>query len=346
MTQITISDRALNILKMIVEKYIREGTPVASKVLAQESTVGLSPATIRNIMADLEALGYLHSPHTSAGRIPTAQGYRVFVNSLVTAQQLNPLEVEILQQQLNKSADSSAIVEKASALLSSMTQLAGVVMLPRREAMTLRHVEFLPLSNNRILAILVVNEREVQNRIIHTERVYSANELQQAANYLTEHYAGKDLLYMREAILQGMHDDQDQMKDSMQAVVDIAEKAFMHEHTDDYVIAGQNNLLRMAQETGVRHLRNLFDAFNQKRDILHLLDQCLKAEELQIFIGEESGYDMLEGCSLVTAPYAVQGKVVGVLGVIGPTRMAYDRAISAVDITAKLLGTALMERAD
>lgn len=343
MNEKPINERALAILKTIIERYIRDGQPVGSKILAEESSIALSPATIRNIMSDLEDAGYLRSPHTSAGRIPTVQGYRVFVDTLITTQPLGEFQVQQLKEKLHANAEPSALVGTASALLSNITKLAGVVTVPRREHVTLRQVEFLALSQQRILAVLVFSDREVQNRIIYTERQYSASELQQAGNFLTQAYAGKGLIEIRQALIQSMQNDRENMQTIMQTAMDIAGKAFQDEKNEDLVVAGEANLLALAEQAGINRLRSLFEALTQKRDILHLLDECLRNEGVKIFIGQESGYEVLDDCSVVTAPYCAEGKIIGVLGVIGPTRMDYDRVIAAVDVTAKLLSAALSE---
>lgn len=336
-----ITDRSMAILKTIVERYIRDGQPVGSKAIAEETTMALSSATIRNIMAELEEAGYLHSPHTSAGRVPTSQGYRLFVNSLLTMRPLEDMQLREWREKLNPETEPSALVETASTMLSSITQLAGLVTIPRREHFTLTQVEFLPLSDCRILTILVLNGREVQNRIIHTHRAYTASELQQAGNFLTQTYAGKDLSEIRQELMHLIHLDRANMQTIMQTVNEIADKAFLNETAPDYVMAGAANLVTLAEEAGIGRLQSLLTALSQKRDILHLFDECSSASGIQIFIGQESGYEVLDDCSLVTAPYSVDGKVIGVLGVIGPTRMAYDRVIAVVDVTAKLLSAAL-----
>jgi heat-inducible transcriptional repressor len=343
MNEKSINERALAILKAIVERYIREGQPVGSKALAEDTAIALSSATIRNIMSDLEASGYLRSPHTSAGRIPTVQGYRLFVDSLLTVQPLEKFQVQQLRKKLNYNAEPTALVETASSMLSSITKLAGVVTLPKHEHFALRQIEFLPLTNNRVLVVLVLNDREIQNRVICTEKAYSLSELQQAGNYLTQTFAGKDLFEIRQEILGTIGNDREHMKAILQSTTEIVEKAFEKKEERDYVLAGESNLLALAEEAGIGRLRSLFEALTKKGDILHLLDACLRTEEMQIFIGMESGYEVFDDCSIVSAPYSVEGKIVGVLGVIGPTRMDYDRVISAVDVTAKLLSAALSD---
>lgn len=342
-----LNERAQHLLRVLIERYIRDGEPVGSRTLARDAVMDLSPATIRNVMADLEDLGFVKSPHTSAGRMPTVQGYRFFVDSLLTVQPLDGVDIQRLRAELNLDLDRKDLVERASNLLSGITRLAGVVTLPRRQQAALRRIDFLPLSERRVLVILVINEREVQNRIIHTERSYSAAELETAANFLNEQFAGKDISAVRERIVADLQQTREDMNRMMKAAVEMAGQVFQPEtlqDRDDVVVAGQTNLMEFRELCAVDKLRHLFEAFTQKREILHLLDQCVNAQGVQIFIGEESGYTALDECSVVTAPYSMDGKVVGVLGVIGPTRMAYDRVIPIVDTTARLLGAALNPR--
>jgi len=337
-----LNERAQLLLKNLVERYIRDGQPVGSRTLSREGSMELSPATIRNVMADLEDMGLIHAPHTSAGRIPTIRGYRLFVDSLLTIKPLNRGVVSTLQRQMGSSSDPDMLLESASRQLSEITSMAGVVLLPRREQISLRQVEFLPLSHNRVLVILVINEREVQNRIIQTQRNYSAAELQQIANYLNHLCAGQDLRRVRETLLSDMDNARSSMNQLMADAILMAQQAFTEEEPGgDFLLAGQTNLMSYEEMANLDKLRKLFDAFNRKRDILQLLDQALHADGVQLFIGEESGYAVLDECSVVTSPYKVDGEVIGVLGVIGPTRMAYDRVIPLVDVTAQLLGASL-----
>lgn len=343
-----LNERTQHLLKALVERYIRDGQPVGSRTLARDAGLDLSPATVRNVMADLEELGYLHSPHTSAGRVPTARGYRLFIDALLHLRPLEDREIETLRQRIDQPVQNGAeLARTVSDLLSGFTRLAGVVMLPRRNVVTLRHVEFLSLSENRVLVVLVLNTQEVQNRIIQTRRPYNAMELQQAAHYLNAQFTGKDIHQVREALLRDLRETRDSLDRLMQTVVEMAEQTFETEPVgEDYVVAGQTHLMQCTDLSDLDKLRQLFEAFNHKRDLLHLFDQCLHAEGVQIFIGEESGFGVLEGCSVVTAPYTVEGQVLGVLGVIGPTRMAYDRVIPLVDVTARLLAAALNEKRD
>lgn len=337
-----LNERSLLLLKALIERYISDGQPVGSRVLAKDSELNLSPATIRNVMADLEDLGLVCSPHTSAGRVPTASGYRLFVDTLLTVKPLEISEIKRLHKGLMTRDDANEMIGVASKLLSDVTRMAGVVTLPRRELVCLRHVEFLPLSNTRVLAIFVTNEQEVHNKIIHTAKQFSAAELQQAANYLNAIYSGRSLFSIRESVVQELQQEQERMNREMLDAVTMAQQVFSQEKDkDDYVISGQTNLMGFSELSDMDRLRQLFDAFSQKRGIIHLLDQCLEADGVQIFIGEESGYHVFDNCSLVTSPYSVEDEVVGVLGVIGPTRMAYEKVIPFVDVTAKLLGAAL-----
>lgn len=337
-----LNERAQLLLKSLVERYIRDGQPIGSRTLSRETGLELSPASIRNVMADLEDMGLIHSPHTSAGRVPTIKGYRLFVDSLLTIEPLGKEQIEQMQRRIGSSVDPERLLATASRQLSEVTSMAGVVMVPKRKLVALRQVEFLPLTHNRVLVILVINEQEVQNRIIQTAREYSAAELQQIANYLNQVCAGRDLIQAREAVLREMDDARTHMNQMMADAVQMAQQIFTTEESDgDFLIEGQTNLMSYEEMANVDKLRKLFDAFNQKRDILRLLDQAVHADGVQLFIGEESGYEVLDDCSVVTSPYKVDGEIVGVLGVIGPTRMAYDRVIPVVDVTAQLLGASL-----
>ena len=337
-----LSERSLFLFKALVEHFIEDGQPVGSRTLARDTKLDLSPATIRNIMADLEDMGLLRSPHTSAGRIPTVRGYRLFVDSLLRANNLEQDEVSRMARELEAEINVQVLMEKTSAMLSDITQLASVVMLPRSRQGALRQIEFVALADNRVLVILVMNDREVQNRIINTARRFTPAELQQAANYLNSICSGKDLTSIKTELLQEMQQVKDNVNELMQSAIEMAQQAFSQgERGDDYVLAGQTNLMGFAELSDVEKLKKLFESFNQKRDLLHLLEQSIGARGVQIFIGEESGYEVLDDCSIVTSPYEADGQILGVLGVIGPTRMHYERVIPIVDITAKMLGTTL-----
>jgi len=337
--------RTQHLFRVLVENYISEGQPIGSRTLARVSELDISPATVRNIMSDLEVMGYLHSPHTSAGRVPTAQGYRLFVDTLVEVKPLNTTVVTGLKSRLaDTNTNQKAVVETASSLLSSLTHMAGVVTMPRQDKAAFRQIEFLSLSDRRILAILVVDQKEVHNRIIHLDKDFSSSELREAANYLNDMLAGRSLHEVRKLLLKELDSVRQDMNELMRTAIELGEKIFS-ENTDNsesnYIVDGQINLMEFEELSNVEKLRGLFDAFRQKKEILHLLDRCICANGVQIFIGSESGYDVFDDCSVVSAPYKINEDVKGVLAVVGPTRMAYDRVIPIVDVTAKLLSEAL-----
>ncbi len=338
---VELSDRARQLLKALIETHIAEGQPVGSRTLAKTSQLRVSAATIRNIMADLEDLGLITSPHTSAGRVPTEAGYRFFIDSLLETRPLNEETIASLESGLRNVSDPHAAVEAASRLLSGITQLAGIVTLPRRTSARLAHIEFIKLDSRRVLAVVVLGYGEVQNRVLVLERDFTRKELQRAARYLNEHFAGLGFGEARERLLKELDQLRTDLNNRMAAVVELGQEALSDEEEEDYVLAGETNLMDYQELLDVDKLRSLFEVFNRKRDILHILDRCANAQGVQIFIGHESGNEILGDCSVVTAPYAVEGKVMGVLGVIGPTRMAYDRVIPIVDVTARLLGAAL-----
>jgi heat-inducible transcriptional repressor len=342
-----LNERAQQLLRVLVESYIRDGQPVGSRTLSREAGMNLSSATIRNVMSDLEELGFVASPHTSAGRIPTDKGYRFFVDTLLRLQPLDSAAVSQIRRELDNPRDSSkALIAAASQLLSSVTRLAGVVTLPRTEHASVTQIEFVGLSENRVLVVLVLDNREVENRIIQLERYFSPDELKRASNYLNEQFRGRTLPQVRQEILRQLQEAHERMNKMMVDAIAVAQRVFADDKAEplQYVIAGETNLMGVAELSSVERLRRLFEAFNEKRDFLNLLDHSLRAEGVQIFIGHESGYRVLDDCSLVTAPYGSGESVAGVIGVIGPTRMAYERVIPIVDMTARLLGAALNSR--
>lgn len=348
MAKLELNERKQRLLMALVERHIRHGQPVGSKTLATGSGLAVSPATIRNLMAELEDMGLLASPHTSAGRVPTERGYRLYVDTLLASSTMerrdNARLRDELRQMLAPDQSPEALVSQASRSLAELTRMAGLVAVPRRDVTTLRQVEFLPLSGQRVLVVLVVNRSEVQNRIIQTSRDYTEVELRQAANYINKTYAGCDLDNICEGLLSTMDADRAQMDVLMQATMDIAGKALRQDRKDsDYVVSGESNLLEGGQMDSIEKVRDLFDAFNRKRDILHLLERSMKADGVQIFIGRESGYQPFEEYSLVSAPYKVDNGPVGVLAVVGPTRMDYEKVIPTVDITARILSAALTQ---
>jgi heat-inducible transcriptional repressor len=344
-----MNERAQILLKTLVEYYIREGHPAGSSTLARESKLDISSATIRNVIAELERSGLVHSPYTSSGRIPTAKGYRLFIDNLLTIKPLPETQVRNVTEQISKEADTKGMLEAASNILSGVTKLAGVVTLPSHKQSILRQIEFIRISDERVLAILVFSDRDIQNRMINTTRPYTSDELQRLANCLNTEFLGKDIKEVRSAIVKEMEDTKANMDRIMLHAIEMANQVFQNEDylnssSSDYVIAGEINLMSYEEMADINRLRQLFEAFNEKRSILQLLDHSLKAPGVQIFIGKESGFDALDDCSLVTATYSANEGVLGALGVIGPTRMAYDRIIPIVDFTAKVLGTVLNNR--
>ena len=332
--------RAQILLKTLVEHYISDGQPIGSRTLLQHSGLDVSPATIRNVMSDLEHLGFIASPHTSAGRVPTQKGYRLFVDSLLTVQPLGSQAVQQLKSGLS-SPNPNELINSAADMLSQLTQFAGLVMIPKRKRIAFKHLEFLPLSETRILVIIVTSDGNVQNRIILADKPYSSSELTQASNYFNSHYAGQTF----EEVQQNLHSELQQMQSDMNRLMSAALAASSSQakgDKDGVIIAGERNLLQVDElSTNVTSLRKLFELFERRTSLMQLLDNSQHAEGIQIFIGGESGYLALDECSMVTAPYEADGQVVGTLGVIGPTRMAYERVIPIVDVTAKLLSNAL-----
>ena len=336
-----LNERAQILLKTLVERYITDGQPVGSRALSKFSGLDLSPASIRNVMADLEDLGFIASPHTSAGRIPTARGYRFFVDTLLTIRPLDTIEINQLEGQLH-AENRQRLVTSASQVLADLTRFAGVVMTPRRSA-GFRHIEFVKLSETRILLILVTPEGDVQNRILFTDRSYSPSELVEAANILNQNYAGLTFEETRKRVHDELKQLREDMTELMSKALDAGSQA-ANESVDDVVISGEGRLLDVQDlSSDMQRLRKLFDLFERKTGLMQLLDFSNHAHGVQIFIGGESGLVPLDECSVVTAPYEVDGHVVGTVGVIGPTRMAYERVIPIVDVTAKLLSSALSQ---
>jgi heat-inducible transcriptional repressor len=337
-----LDKRAQVLLKTLIERYIAEGQPVGSRTLSRHSGLDLSPATIRNVMADLEELGLIASPHTSAGRVPTPLGYRFFVDTLLVVKPLESGELHQLEDQLHPDNPQRAI-KAASQLLSQLSSFAGIVMAPRRRALSFRQIEFLRLSEKRILLIVVTPEGDVLNRILFTERDYSPAELVAAANFINQNYSGHGF----EEIRQRLHEELREIRQDLMSLMSIALAASdqaVTEGSEPYVISGERNLLAaqdLAQD--MSRMRQLFELFERKTLLVQILDLSLRGEGVQIFIGGESGVGAPDDVSVVTSPYRVGGEVVGTVGVIGPTRMAYDRVVPIVDVTAKLLSSALSQ---
>ena len=333
--------RSRQLLRALVSHYIAEGEPVGSRTLAKNAGLDVSPATIRNVMSDLEELGLLSAPHTSSGRVPTAQGYRVFVDSLLELKPLDQPQVDALRRELPTQAPTQDLLNGVSSLLSDVTHFVGVVTVPKREEFPFRHIDFVALGGNRVLVILVFADNEVQNRVVVTTKPYSAGDLEQVANFLNANYAGLRMSEIRDRLLREMRETSHRLHQLMVAAADVTQLAFSDTVSGDMLLAGQANLMGSQGLSDMDRLRELFEAFQRKRDLLVLLENCARAEGVRLFIGEESGFAALDSCSVITAPYGVEGRVLGVLGVIGPTRMAYQRVIPVVQATAQILSGAL-----
>jgi heat-inducible transcriptional repressor len=335
-----LDPRAAHLLKTLVERFVADGQPVGSRALSRQSGLELSPATIRNVMADLEEMGFVASPHTSAGRVPTPKGYRFFVDSLMVVKPLEQADVHRLEDELHADRPQQ-LVPAAAQLLSQLTHFAGVVITPRREA-GFRHLEFLRLSDRRVLLIIVMPGGDVQNRILHTDRAFAQSQLIEATNFFNQHFAGQTFAAIRLRLADELATLRQDIAGLMSAAVEVGAGALADEGV---VVAGERNLLAAdGFGTNMDRLRRLFDLFEHKTSLLHLLDVSQKAQGVQIYIGDESGLAPLDEMSVVTAPYEVNGKVIGTLGVIGPTRMAYERVIPIVDLTSKLLSSALSQQ--
>ena len=339
-----LDERARTVFKALVERYIENGGPVASKTLAEQPGIEVSSATVRNIMGELERRGLVQSPHTSAGKLPTTLGLRFFVDTLLAVQPLDDNRLQQVEAELNPDLSPKELVDTASDLLAHLTQMTCLITLPKSDHVALRHVEFLPLSQHRVLVILVLNDREVQNRVIQTEREYDEVELTQAANFINSHYGGRTLLEVRAQIVESMRQDKQRMDSLMQAALDIASRTFTQEADGgpELVMAGETKLFDLSEDA--ERVRSLFEAFSQKGAILHLLDQCAETGGVQLFIGDEAGYQPMTEVSVVTSAYESNGRIAGALCVVGPTRMAYQDVIPVVDVTARMLSAAL--RAD
>lgn len=333
-----IDSRTQHLLKTLINHHIADGQPVGSKTLTASSGLELSSASIRNIMKDLEDAGFISSPHTSAGRVPTHKGYRFFVDSLVTMKSPNKSELDVLQNSLNTS-NTNELINITADTLSSLTNFAGVVMLPKAKKISFKHIEFLSLSKTRILVIIVTSDGSVQNRVLDTQEEYDQKTLIEASNFFNEHYEDLDISMIKEKIIEELATMKKNMTNLMTAAMDLS---LNPKHDENLVLTGQGNLLDTADlSQNVKSIKKIIELFEKKTSLLHLLEKSHHSSGMQIFIGEESGYQALDECSIVTAPYQSDGEVLGILGVIGPTRMAYERVIPIVDITAKMLSKSI-----
>ena len=337
-----LNERAQILLKTLVERYISDGQPVGSRALQQFSGLDVSSATIRNVMADLEGLGLVSSPHTSAGRVPTALGYRLFVDTLMVVQPLDSVQVQQLELQLQPD-NPSRLLAQASNLLSDLTRFAGVVATPSRASVTVRQIEFLRLSEKKVLLIIVMPDGEVENRVLLTDKDYAQPELTEASNFLNQHYAGCAFHEIRQRVQNELRQLRSDMTALMAAAIAAGDEAVARKQ-EDYVISGERNLLHVQDlSTDMNRLRSLFSVFEQKTELLRLLDASRHAQGMHIFIGAETGLAGLDECSVVIAPYTSKGQVLGTLAVVGPKRMDYEKVIPIVDVTARLLSNALSQ---
>ncbi|MDZ7839743.1 MAG: heat-inducible transcriptional repressor HrcA [Gammaproteobacteria bacterium] len=343
MPVIKLNERAEQLLRTLVELHVSDGQPVGSRTLAKYTNLNISPATVRNVMADLEDLGLIRAPHTSSGRIPTQQGYRFFIDTLLNIKPLDAGSVEKLQEQLGAERDPQLLLSRVSEVLANVTSFAGVVLIANQHDACLKQVEFLQLSRDRILAILVTEDGRVQNRVIPVDREYSPGELVEAANYFNHTYKGFVLGDVRRKLLEEVQADTTEIQRITRTAYSMASKLLDNDAGDEeeMLLSGEEKLLSVPDLCEIDTLQQLFDAFKTKNDLLDLLDRSMRVNGINIFIGEESGYEALNNCSVITAPYEADGKVVGTLGVIGPTRMRYGTVIPVVDVTAKLLSGAL-----
>lgn len=338
-----LNERAQLLFKDLVGLYLNEGKPVGSSTLAKSSQFGLSAATVRNVMADLEKMGLIHSPHTSAGRVPTDKGYRFFIDSLVTYQSISAKNEAQIRSQLSPSLNQDTLMANASNLLSGMTGMTSLVLMPNKEREQLKHVDFVLLSENRVLVVLLFNDQDVQNRIIELDRNVSMDELNKIANYLNEQCVGKTLGDARKMLVERMDCIRNSANEFMMSIIEATDSVLGEqlEQKMPFLVSGKTNLLNYQELAHADKLKALFQAFDQHNEMLSLLDKSMQAKGLQIFIGDECGSDIYQGCSIVTKPYEVDGEVLGVLGVVGPSRMHYEKVVPKVDITAKILGSLL-----
>ena len=337
-----LNERAQYLLKTLINCYVNEGVPVGSKTLAETAGLNISTATIRNVMANLDSMGLVSAPHTSAGRVPTNMGFRMYVDSML---EFSPIESAIkdrIKSELDVDQDKDSLINIANNLLTDITQMAGIITLPKTGQLNLRRIEFLPLPDKKILAILVVNERDVQNRIVHVEKDYTQDELVKISNYLNQHFMGEDIFKIRNRLMKELQSARTQVDEMMAAAVSLADQALQPEsESETYRLQGQANLIRFDEADNANQLQQLFQVFQSKRDMLGLVDRCIQADDMQVFIGSEAGIEGVDDFTVISAPYGSKDNTLGMLGVIGPTRMEYSKVISTVDITARLLSLAL-----
>ncbi len=339
-----INERAGKVLNHIIQNYVSTGQPVGSTTLARAPDLQVSSATVRNVMSDLEELGLIHSPYTSAGRIPTSAGYRTYINQLLHAQPLHCDQSSEIERALQQYDDPKKLLTNASQMLSRLTSFAGVVSMPDSEFSHFKQIEFLKLKKERVLAILVTEDGMVENKVLNLDQEYSDSELVRASNYFNDAYAGRSMFEVRQDLLKKMEQDSTEMRGAMQTAVEMAQSLLNEQEEDDeVVVSGRSNLFGLPDFSETEQLKGVLDTFHTKRVLLDLVSKSLSGEGISIYIGEESGYQALEACSVIAMPYEKEGQRVGVLGVIGPTRMAYDQVVAVVDVTSRLLSSALSD---
>jgi len=338
-----LNDRSQLLFKNLMGLYLNEGKPIGSTTLAKCPEIGLSSATVRNVMADLEKVGLIHAPHTSAGRVPTDKGYRLFVDSLITYQPLSKQGEERIRKELSPTLNQDALMANASQVLSGLTGMASLVLMPNQEQETLNHIDFVALGENRVLVVLVFNNQNIQNRIIELDKSVTADELIKIANFLNEQCVGKSLANAKQVLIERMELIRSTTNDFMLSVIEATDSVFAEqiEQKIPFLVSGQSNLLNYQELANADKLKSLFHAFDHHSDMLNLLDKSMNAQGVQVFIGQECGNEIYQDCSIVTTPYEVEGEVMGVLGVVGPSRMNYEKVVPKVDITAKILGSLL-----
>lgn len=333
--------RARRLLRSLIAQYIRDGEPVGSRTLAKTAGLDVSAATIRNVLQDLEEIGLVSAPHTSAGRVPTAQGYRLFVDSLLELKPMPEDDLQRMQREIPAGSSTQDVLTRVSGALSQLTHFVGLVTVPRREQFAFRQIDFVPLAPSRVLVILVFTDNEVQNRVLDLVRPYTPSELEQIANYLNQNFSGLPLDEIRRRLISELEQARDSIDRLMRSAIEIADASFLSEHREDMVLTGQTNLMGARGLGDLDRLRELFEAFSHKRELVRLLEGCVHADGVRLFIGEESGFAPLGPCSVITAPYGDKNRTLGVIAVIGPTRMDYDRVIPVVQTTAQILSNTL-----
>ena len=338
-----LNDRSQILFKNLMGLYLNEGKPVGSTTLAKCPEINLSSATVRNVMADLEKLGLIHAPHTSAGRVPTDKGYRLFVDSMLTYQPLSMQREALIRQEMSPNLNQDALMHNASNILSGMTGMASMVLMPKKERELLKHIDFIGLGENRVLVVLVFNDQDVQNRIVELEKPISSSELIRIANFLNEQCVGKSLTEARKTLVERLDLIRSTTNEFMSSVIEATDSVLSEqlEQKMPFLVSGQTNLLNYQELAHADKLKSLFNAFDQHSEMLRVLDKSMDAEGVQIFIGSECGNPIYQDCSIVTTPYIVDDEVLGVLGVVGPSRMNYEKVVPKVDITAKILGSLL-----